>query len=198
MTKMKPKTIFDELQLIKKMAEGDMNSFDAIYWKYYKAVYGNILKLVQDDASSEDILQDVFLSLWENRKKIDAERSLAGWLFVTSYNRSMTFLKRRLREKMTPVLLDEDSVETVIGQPLTEIRLNELEKAISSLSPQKQKVFYMCKLKGLSYAETADLMKISRHTVKEYLTAAFRSIKDQMMKSPSIGLVAGVFLRFFS
>lgn len=195
---MKPKKIFDELQLIKKMAEGDMNSFDAIYWKYYKAVYGNILKLVQDDASSEDILQDVFLSLWENREKIDAERSLAGWLFVTSYNRSMTFLKRRLREKMTPVLLGEDAVETVIGQPLTEIRLNELEKAISSLSPQKQKVFYMCKLKGLSYAETADLMKISRHTVKEYLTAAFRSIKDQMMKSPSIGLVAGVFLRFFS
>jgi RNA polymerase sigma-70 factor (ECF subfamily) len=195
---MKPKTTFDELQLIKKMAEGDMNSFDAIYWKYYKAVYGNILKLVQDDASSEDILQDVFLSLWENREKIDAERSLAGWLFVTSYNRSMTFLKRRLREKMTPVLLDEDSVEMTIGQPLAEIRLSELEKAISTLSPQKQKVFYMCKLKGLSYAETAALMKISRHTVKEYLTAAFRSIKDQMMKSPSIGLVAGFFLRFFS
>ena len=58
---MKPKTIFDELQLIKKMAEGDMNSFDAIYWKYYKAVHGNILKLVQDNASAEDILQDVFL-----------------------------------------------------------------------------------------------------------------------------------------
>jgi RNA polymerase sigma factor (sigma-70 family) len=162
---------FDELQLIKKMAEGDMNSFDAIYWKYYKAVHGNILKLVQDNASAEDILQDVFLSLWENREKIDAARSLAGWLFVTSYNRSMTFLKRRLREKITPVLHAEDLVEIPIGQPLAEIRLKELERAINTLSPQKQKVFYMCKLKGLSYEETADLMKISRHTVKEYLTA---------------------------
>ncbi len=188
---------FDELQLIKKMAEGDMNSFDAIYWKYYKAVHGNILKLVQDNASAEDILQDVFLSLWENREKIDAARSLAGWLFVTSYNRSMTFLKRRLREKMTPVLHGEDSVEISIGQPLAEIRLKELEKAINNLSPQKQKVFYMCKLKGLSYDETADLMKISKHTVKEYLTAAFRSIKEQMMKSPSIGLLAWLFLKFY-
>lgn len=188
---------FDELQLIKKMAEGDMNSFDAIYWKYYKAVHGNILKLVQDNASEEDILQDVFLSLWENREKIDAARSLAGWLFVTSYNRSMTFLKRRLREKITPVLHAEDLVEIPIGQPLAEIRLKELERAINTLSPQKQKVFYMCKLKGLSYEETADLMKISRHTVKEYLTAAFRSIKEQMMKSPSVGLVAWIFLKFY-
>ncbi len=188
---------FDELQLIKKMAEGDMNSFDAIYWKYYKAVHGNILKLVQDNASAEDILQDVFLSLWENREKIDAARSLAGWLFVTSYNRSMTFLKRRLREKITPVLHAEDLVEIPIGQPLAEIRLKELERAINTLSPQKQKVFYMCKLKGLSYEETADLMKISRHTVKEYLTAAFRSIKEQMMKSPSVGLVAWIFLKFY-
>lgn len=188
---------FDELQLIKKMAEGDMNSFDAIYWKYYKAVHGNILKLVQDNASAEDILQDVFLSLWENREKIDAARSLAGWLFVTSYNRSMTFLKRRLREKMTPVLHVEGSVEITIGQPLAEIQLKELEKAISTLSPQKQKVFYMCKLKGLSYAETADQLKISRHTVKEYLAAAFQSIKEQMMKSPSVGLVAWIFLKFY-
>lgn len=188
---------FDELQLIKKMAEGDMNSFDAIYWKYYKAVHGNILKLVQDNASAEDILQDVFLSLWENREKIDAARSLTGWLFVTSYNRSMTFLKRRLREKITPVLHAEDLVEIPIGQPLAEIRLKELERAFNTLSPQKQKVFYMCKLKGLSYEETADLMKISRHTVKEYLTAAFRSIKEQMMKSPSVGLVAWIFLKFY-
>lgn len=188
---------FDELQLIKKMAEGDMNSFDAIYWKYYKAVHGNILKLVQDNASAEDILQDVFLSFWENREKIDAARSLAGWLYVTSYNRSMTFLKRRLREKITPVLHAEDLVEIPIGQPLAEIRLKELERAINTLSPQKQKVFYMCKLKGLSYEETADLMKISRHTVKEYLTAAFRSIKEQMMKSPSVGLVAWIFLKFY-
>jgi RNA polymerase sigma-70 factor (ECF subfamily) len=188
---------FDELQLIKKMAEGDMNSFDAIYWKYYKAVHGNILKLVQDNASAEDILQDVFLSLWENREKIDAARSLAGWLFVTSYNRSMTFLKKRLRERGLSNVVEEHSVEMTIGQSLTEIRLNELEKAVSKLSPQKQKVFYMCKLKGLSYDETADLMKISKHTVKEYLTAAFRSIKEQMMKSPSIGLLAWLFLKFY-
>ena len=172
---------FDELQLIRKMAEGDMNSFDAIYWKYYKAVHGNIFKLVQDNASAEDILQDVFLSLWENREKIDVARSLAGWLFVTSYNRSMTFLKKRLREKVLSNVVEQDAVEMTIGQSLTDIRLNELEKAVSKLSPQKQKVFYMCKLKGLSYAETAEQLKISR----------------QMMKSPSVGLVAWFFLKFY-
>lgn len=188
---------FDELQLIRKMAEGDMNSFDAIYWKYYKAVHGNILKLLQDNASAEDILQDVFLSLWENREKIDVARSLAGWLFVTSYNRSMTFLKKRLREKVLSNVVEQDAVEMTIGQSLTDIRLNELEKAVSKLSPQKQKVFYMCKLKGLSYAETAEQLKISRHTVKEYLAAAFQSIKEQMMKSPSVGLVAWFFLKFY-
>ena len=188
---------FDELQLIRKMAEGDMNSFDAIYWKYYKAVHGNILKLVQDNASAEDILQDVFLSLWENREKIDVARSLAGWLFVTSYNRSMTFLKKRLREKVLSNFVEQDAVEMTIGQSLTDIRLNELEKAVSKLSLQKQKVFYMCKLKGLSYAETAEQLKISRHTVKEYLAAAFQSIKEQMMKSPSVGLVAWFFLKFY-
>lgn len=188
---------FDELMLIEKMIRGDMNSFDALYWKYFKAVHCNILKLVHDSTAADDILQDVFLSLWEHRDKISSARSLAGWLFVSSYNRSLTFLKKQLREKGLSSVMSEGSMEMKIELSLDEIRLNELEWAISKLSPQKRKVFYLCKIKGLSYAETADQLNISKNTVKEYLSAAFQSIKDQLIKSPSIGLVAWIFLRFF-
>lgn len=186
----------DECFLISKMKEGDIEAFDALYWHYQKAVFNNIFNLIKEEASSEDLLQEVFITLWEKREGIDENRSLGGWLFVSSYNRAVNFLKKKLRERIASELITEVFLQPSGEDSLKEIRMLELEKAIEKLPEQKQKVFYLCKLKGLTYAEAASTLRISKNTVKEHLSGAISSIRDHMLKIPGIGLIIALLLKF--
>lgn len=182
-------TIDDELSLINEMKQGEMGAFDALYWHYQSSVYKNIFNLIKDETSSEDILQEVFITLWEKKESIDSNRSLGGWLFVSSYNRAINFLKKKLRGSITSEMISEIFSENEDEKSLKEVRMQEMEKAIENLPEQKQKVFYLCKVKGFTYAETASKLQISKHTVKEHVTGAMSSIRNQLLKVPLIGLL---------
>jgi RNA polymerase sigma-70 factor (ECF subfamily) len=77
---------------------------------------------------------------------------------------------------------------------LSVIQINILEKAIALLSPQKRKVFELCKLQGRTYEEASAEMGISKHTVKEYLSGAMASIKEYAVNYPEAGAASVFFL----
>jgi RNA polymerase sigma-70 factor (ECF subfamily) len=165
--------------LVMRLQKDDLKAFDALYQKYHQAIYANILKITKDADITQDILQEVFIALWQNRSVIDANQSLPGWLFVISYNKSITYLKKLLKQSVISIELDHEmhpDDESVINIKETQFQL--LEKAIDQLSPQKRKVFELCKLQGKSYEEAAKELNISKHTVKEYLSSALATIKD--------------------
>jgi RNA polymerase sigma-70 factor (family 1) len=186
--------INEELSLLSQLAQGELSAFDKLYWHYERAVYKNIVQLVRDSALAEDILQEVFLSLWEKRDTVRQDVSIGGWLFVSSYNRSVNILKKKIREKAIADLIrdtyGEDDPEAI---RIREMRLQELDAAIESLSGQKRKVFDLCKLRGYTYEEAAKDLNISKHTVKEYLSDAIRQIKEQMIHSGGIGILISFF-----
>jgi RNA polymerase sigma-70 factor (family 1) len=169
-------SITNDYQLVLRLQQEDVNAFDELYEKYHKGVYLNILKLIDDVTTAQDILQEVFLTLWEKRTTIDSSQSVASWLFVVSYNRSINYLRRTLKHELS---LDGHENRITGSEPADEIASRELllREAISRLSPQKRKVLELCKLQGKSYEETAQELHLSRHTVKEYLSTAISAIK---------------------
>ena len=181
------------------LVQGDMGAFDDIYWKYQRAIYQNSLRITRDETIAQDIVQEVFISLWEKRKSINPDLPLAGWLFVSSYNRSITILKNKLRESRIFDQLTVEDMETEMAPEISELQLKVLETAISLLSPQKRRVFELCKLQGKSYEEAAIEMQISKHTVKEYLSEAVSSIKEYVRQHPivSLALTSGILQGFF-
>jgi RNA polymerase sigma-70 factor (ECF subfamily) len=183
-----------EKELISRMAKGDMQAFDELYWKYQKAVYYNALKLTRNSLIAEDIVQEVFVGLWEKRALIDSERSVGGWLFVSGYNRAVNELKKKLRESLALKEIDTYETEREVEPDLSVIQINILEKAIALLSPQKRKVFELCKLQGRTYEEASAEMGISKHTVKEYLSGAMASIKEYAVNYPEAGAASVFFL----
>lgn len=151
----------------------DQVAFQEIYREYHQAVYANITKLVKDPTMAEDILQEVFFSFWQNRLKIDQEKSPSGWLFVVSYNKSLNYLKKKVHQSIT-YLSDYDGYhqiteEAAVDEALFDMQLQVLEEAVASLSPQRQKVFRMCKYEGKSLDEVALSLNLSRESVKDYL-----------------------------
>ena len=175
----------NENELVLRLQKGDVCAFDEIYYKYHTAVYLNILKLTGDANITEDILQEVFITLWEKRQAIDPGKSVPGWLFVISYNRSVDYLKKVIRESVTlDNLVNRALAASETEKSVIDTRSRLLEEAISKLSPQKRKVFELCKLQGKSYDETAKELSISKHTVKEYLSAAVLYVKEYVSQHP--------------
>lgn len=181
-----------DYELLTRLIEGDTKSFDLIYKTYVQAVYANALKITRNKVLAEDIVQEVFIALWEKRTTIDATRSVGNWLFVVCYNKAVNLLRKQLHEAAALNGLPQPVTEPG-GSAVIEMQWQLLEQAIASLSPQKRRVFELCKLQGKSYEETAKAMQLSKHTVKEYLSAAVVCIKEHIQLHPesSVALVAG-------
>ncbi len=180
----------DDTRLSALLSRDDVTAFNTLYHKYHRAVYSNIFKLVQQQQAAEDILQDVFASLWINRKKIDRERAVAGWLFVVSYNKAIKFLNKSLREK---VGAPDERIAEIAETPgddhqVVEYQYRLINEAIESLPPKKRRVFILCKLEGRTYEEAALTLGISPHTVKEYVSSSLQFIRDYSLSRPNLNI----------
>jgi RNA polymerase sigma-70 factor (ECF subfamily) len=174
----------DDTRLAAALTMDDTRAFDALYDKYHNVVFANIYKLIRHQESAEDILQDVFVALWENRKKIDLGRSIGGWLFVVSHNKAIKFLNKAIREKIETLEESMLNIEaTSENESLyLEYHSNLISEAIDNLSPKKKQVFTLCKLEGKTYEQAALEAGISPHTVKEYVGAASQSVKAYFLR----------------
>lgn len=170
----------------------DLDNFDALYHQYHQAVYANIWKIVKQHEAAEDILQEVFLALWENREKLDAAK-VAGWMFVTSFNKSIKYLKQKEREKLRTTELYQ---EEPLNEELYTFRLSIVEEAVNHLPERKKEVFRLCRYEGKSYDEVAHILGISVTSVKDYLKQSTRFIKDYISHHQAESLATGASLFF--
>jgi RNA polymerase sigma-19 factor, ECF subfamily len=184
-----PNACHNENELACRLMKGELEAFNELYRKYFHPVYCNALKLTRDPATAEDVLQEVFTTLWEKRGAIDPQKSLAGWLFILSYHKSVSILRKKLRES---ILYQElpPPVENPMDEEIKQgMQWKILENALSGLSPQRRRVFELCKLQGKTYEEAALELRISKYTVKEYLSAAVVFIKEYSRHHPEVSIV---------
>jgi RNA polymerase sigma-70 factor (ECF subfamily) len=176
-----PANFHDETGLLRGLSAGDQAAFKALYDKYHHGLYRKTFQILHSSSETEDIIQEAFITLWEKRKEIDIDRPLGPWLFTITFNRTINHLKKTLREKSKAA---EASLQPIIDNDFltVEKQWELLETAISQLSPQKRRVFELCKMEGRTYEETSQLMGISRHTVKEYLGEVMNILKEYIRK----------------
>ncbi|SFE06593.1 RNA polymerase sigma-70 factor, ECF subfamily [Chitinophaga sp. CF118] len=190
-----------DAELVVRLQQDEVSAFDTLYWKYHQAVYRNIFKFVKEQIVTEDILQEVFAKLWEKRKEINPSQSVAGWLFVISFNLSVDYVRKRLREQTIHkelLNLDVDDNYSLDRKNLYEEQYQLLEKAIAQLSPKKRKIVTLCKLEGKTYDEVAEELKISRNTVKEHLSIAMVKLNDYIQKNKEQNKYIVLFLLFLN
>ncbi|WP_342330952.1 sigma-70 family RNA polymerase sigma factor [Pedobacter sp. FW305-3-2-15-E-R2A2] len=170
--------------------------FDRIYDQYHQVIYANIFKLIKSEAIAEDILQDVFFSLWENRMKIDIQKSVSGWLFIVSYNKSLSILRKKVKEAVDYIenydAYDDISEEIFLNEAVYESQLKILEEAVIALPPQRQKVFRLCHFEGKSQEEVAKILGLSTASVKDYLKHSKRFIREYVLSKTHLNQAIGL------
>lgn len=162
------------------LAVENISDFDAIYKEYHQAVYANIRKMVGQVESAEDILQEVFLTLWKNRLKVNKEK-VGGWLFVVSYNKAASFLKSQLRLsfiQLEDIAMADKAAEEDLSQEVYQLQLSLIEKAIQYLPERKKEVFRLHFFEGRSHEEIATLLGISIPSVKDYIKQSMGIIRQ--------------------
>lgn len=171
-----------EYEAISQLRTGNISAFNFLYDKYFQAVYGNIYKFVKNQSLAEDLLQDVFISLWEHRASIKTDVAVGGWLFVVSYNKAMALLKRQVREatvlKEAQIVKSYDALEQTMDESDFKNMLDLVEEAINLLPKKKQEVFRLCKYEHKKPEEISQELGLTVISVKDYLKQSNKLIKN--------------------
>jgi RNA polymerase sigma-70 factor, ECF subfamily len=148
----------------------DLIDFTLIYNRHKSRLYFYVLKMVNERMVTEDIVQNVFIKLYENLGRIRQKESITPWIYKTARNEVYEFLRKKINKHEQRI--DED--EPVSGnQPDSDYEIKELKELImTELSnvPEEQKEVYLLKeYSGLSYKEIADIQNIDEELVKSRL-----------------------------
>ncbi|RYZ38092.1 MAG: RNA polymerase sigma-70 factor, partial [Sphingobacteriales bacterium] len=169
------------------------------YNTYSERLYYNILSLVKDRDTAEELVQDVFSKIWKNREKISIEKSFSSYLYTSSRNRVFDFFKQLRRNHELYARIQAIAAEhySHIEESLL-ARENEelLHRAIETLPPQRRRAFELCKIEGMSYRQASEVMGISMSTVKEHMSTALDAIRSYITKHSEIA--AGLIIFFWT
>lgn len=192
---------YTDQELLSLMQKDDERAFTALFDRYHRPLFLNIMRVIRNTVDAEDILQEVFFAFWQKRRELAVDQSIGGWLFTLSYNRTVDAFRKDARKKKLHSFMGEDALFPESNAVRLEEQYLLLENAVSLLSPQKKKIFQYCKLKGKSYAEAASELGISKYTVGEYLKEAMAFIREYVRRHPvfaSIPFCLGAILTFLS
>ncbi|RYG14097.1 MAG: RNA polymerase sigma-70 factor [Chitinophagaceae bacterium] len=168
---------------LKGLQQGNESAFQQIYQflapKVYRFAYGYL----KDSVQSEEVVQEAFISLWENRQKIDHTRAIEPYIFTISKRLVLDNFRRAtssnaLRQQLI-LKISENHNETEEGIILSDL-MNFAERAIGELPKQQQQVFRLSRFEGLSYEEIGERMNLSKNTVKNHLVVAVKTLKVRL------------------
>ena len=178
-------TAHHEEELLIALSQGSEQAFEEIYHLYSPRLFGRLMKLVKSEAYTQEILQDVFLKIWDHRASIDPEKSFRSFLFKIAENKAYDFFRKAARDKeRESELIALATTEYTIIEELKsdEDNLAMLQKAINGLPPQRQQVFRLCKLEGKTYKEVSDLLGISVSTISDHIVKGTKGVRDYFNK----------------
>jgi len=171
-----------DIFILNSLKKGDKKVFEKLYSSYYQKLCSFLLSYCQDRDIIEDVVQDVFLNLWDKRRKINIQTSLNAFLYKSVYNKLMDKYRHlRLKNEMlssyyhTAVML---AVEKENDRPNKDIRL--LHQCMEGLPEKCKKVFMRGKVRGLNYNEISEELGISVKTVEGHVARAYRLLKECM------------------
>jgi len=172
------KTLVTELI---KGSKGSKKAFLMLYEKYHAPLYRHALKFVKSSALAEDVVQDTFLKVWENRQTLRADLSFVGYINTVSRNQVLNTLKRASHETVLKkgILYAADRSRNSTEDAFLDAEYEKMvNKAIEQLPSQRRLVFRMCRLEGKTYDEVAQKLGISKNTVKEHMVSALKSLRE--------------------
>ncbi len=170
-------------QLLKKIAIGDEEAFVIIFHAWRNKLYFFILRIVENSESAEDIVQDIFVKLWQDRAKLTQVDNLGAYLFRMAQNQAISGMRRMAHYTLIIAELKKDIKESgvTVDDSLSEKQLyDKLQDIIERLPPRQKAIYKMSREEGMKQDEIANRLGISISTIQNHMTAALSTIKQKI------------------
>lgn len=163
------------------MQAGSKEAFTSLYLHYSPQMFINIQRMIRDPLLSEEMVQELFTRIWQKRDSKGIKENFSGYLYITATNLVHDFFRKLKRDRLLLQrfkLLAEENYDPIEGT-LQQRQLTELlKKAVEQLTPQQKKVYFLLKEEGYTYNQAAEELGISPFTIKEYLVAINKAIRN--------------------
>ncbi|GGF30636.1 RNA polymerase sigma-70 factor [Echinicola rosea] len=160
----------------------DEELFESTFKSHFQALYAYACMLVKDEDEAEEIVQTVFLKIWEKRENIAITSSLKAYLYQMVYRDSMNHLRhQKVKQKHQNITLHEANDNGIQLDEGHEGELMEvLKKALQDLPEKCRKVFLLSRYESLKYQEIADRLGISVKTVETHMSKALKHLRIEL------------------
>jgi RNA polymerase sigma-70 factor (family 1) len=176
---------FNERALLLKIATGDKAAFGELFHCWRDKLYFFLLRITHSSETAEDLLQDIFVKIWTNRAALDTIQHFDAYIYRMAQNHAFTGMKRMAQETLilTELRKEPDSSGLVVDDVVTHRELiKKLQAILYKLPTQQRLVYTMTHIHGLKHDEVAQQLKISASTVKNHMTRALCTIRQELLQ----------------
>ncbi len=173
-------------ELLADIANGDSRAFEILYRRYFSKLYGAAYKRLQDKELTEEIVQELFVSLWERRASLPIE-NIENYLFTSiKYLVIAQFKKDTLFEKYSSTLNLDENDDNFTEQAVAFDELNAAYQDALLSVPEKCREVFLLKRSGLSQKEISEKLDISEKTVENQMTKALKILREALKDYTSL------------
>ncbi len=183
-----------EKNLIIRLKNGDEQAFELLYRKYFRRLCAFANKYLHDYDVTQEVVQEVFYTIWEKREHLDSNKEILPFLFQSTKNRSLHILEhQKVEDKYQQVIQYAysqgdffDVQDSLLAKEL-EAKLGEI---IESLPEKCRKIFLLSRQEGKKYKDIAEELNISVKTVETQMSRALKVFREELKDYLSIVLFA--------
>lgn len=173
----------DDDNLVQLLQKGNVAAFDSLFKVYSTKLYSFALKYFKNETEAEELVQEVFVKVWENRQTLKSELSFKSYLFTIALNQIRKYFNKkattlRYFESLQKEPINTDNQDLYEGN--YETALNQINLIIEKMPPRRREILIKRKLEGKSSKEIAKELNISAGTVDNQISEALRFIRSQL------------------
>jgi RNA polymerase sigma-70 factor (ECF subfamily) len=177
-------------RIIKGIRNSEIEAFEELFDVYYDSLCIVAQRFVRSKQVAEEIVDDLFLHLWEIRKKLEVRDNLDSYLYRATYNRCISWIRKNSKERFLSGDLAFSSEDKILNIPDTstsplsclmnkELR-NKIDDAINQLPEKCRQIFILSREFDLTYQEVAQQLNLSKNTIKTQLKIALKKVRDKL------------------
>jgi RNA polymerase sigma-70 factor (ECF subfamily) len=172
-----------DVELVELVAQKDAGALEALYERYGRAAYSLARRILTEETLAQDVVQEVFLSLWRDARRFDAGRgTVATYLLSMTHHRAVDVVRReenlrRWRTSDEGLELEADPKMRVEDEVLTSERRTEVRSALQELPAAQRQALLLAYFGGYTQREVAALVGVPLGTVKTRMAAGMRKMK---------------------
>jgi RNA polymerase sigma-70 factor (ECF subfamily) len=189
---MKDFILYSDEELMLEIKADNVFAFDVLYKRYSKRLYKFGHSILKSQEEAENLIQDAYLNLWENRYKVEKDNSVKSYLFTIAYNSAISIIRKKARESVFIEYLK--SLQEINEEPVNvELEYkeltNKLDEIIKALPQRQKEVYLLHKVEGLKYNEIAERLNISVNTIENHMSRALKTIREKLGKYSLIAIL---------